>query len=99
MVVGSEGRDERSRSRWLTLFGTVEGILAACLTVIVFLLPVSSGSQRQMTILMIGLIGLGLGLGVSGVRFGEGSVRSAAWFAVIVLSLLCAVLAVRSFCL
>lgn len=86
---------DRTRSRGLSILGSVEGYASAFIAFCVFLVPVSPGTQRQSTILIVTLIGLGLGLGVGGIRFGEGASRVAAWSSVVVLSLLFVVLIVK----
>jgi hypothetical protein len=83
---------DSSRPGWLTALGTCEGFLSLLLTVFVFLVPVSPGTHRMSTIIICTLIGLGMGFGISGIRFGNRAGRLVAWWAVVVLSLLSAVL-------
>ena len=68
----------------------MEGYAAAMLTVAVFTLPVTPGNQRQAMIILCMLIGLGIGFGVGGVRFGGSGARFSAWLAIITLSILVA---------
>jgi hypothetical protein len=73
---------------WLSALATIEGYAAGVLLIVVFAVPVSPGTQRQAAVLVSTLIGLGIGFGLAGIRFGQGGSRLAAWSSFVVLSVL-----------
>jgi len=72
---------KRPKSAWRTLAGNIEGYLAFAATLLVFHVPVTPGTREEATYTASILHGLGIGLGIGGVRFGEGIGRIAAWMA------------------
>jgi len=84
------------RQSWLTILGNIEALVSAGVLFRVFTATTRPGSPLREDIEMFVTIGIGAGLALGGVRFGNEFGRKLGWFTAVIYALLVTALVVTS---